>query len=235
MPGRDPLGLPREGRSTSELAGMGYETVVDSSELVWTMIGYVTHATMLGLQLFLALFLLISGAVGFVRPRSESAIFRRLGATHLGSSDARSFGFLRMVLGALMLLPAVMQAPWQVSLLASGLALGLLFWLERGLAADQRRTGRWLRVTSIAAAAMTFAFIVWERDDSIALGARVLFKMQEWRSHELAWQLANDPRSPKVGQPAPDFELADPSGAHTARLSDFKGKRPVALVFGSYT
>jgi peroxiredoxin len=47
--------------------------------------------------------------------------------------------------------------------------------------------------------------------------------------------LANDPNSPKVGDLAPDFELADPSGASTTRLSTFRGQRPVALVFGSYT
>jgi peroxiredoxin len=34
----------------------------------------------------------------------------------------------------------------------------------------------------------------------------------------------------EVGSPAPDFELKDHTGA-TVRLSDFRGKRPVALVF----
>ena len=56
--------------------------------------------------------------------------------------------------------------------------------------------------------------------------------MQEWRTHELDWQLTNDARSPKVGDLAPDFELADPTGTKTARLSEFRGRRPVALIFG---
>jgi peroxiredoxin len=34
----------------------------------------------------------------------------------------------------------------------------------------------------------------------------------------------------EVGQPAPDFELKDQQGT-LVRLSDFKGKQPVALVF----
>jgi len=46
----------------------------------------------------------------------------------------------------------------------------------------------------------------------------------------------NRVRLPVRGEPAPDFELpmsADPG--KTVRLSSFAGKRPVALVFGSYT
>jgi mycoredoxin-dependent peroxiredoxin len=34
----------------------------------------------------------------------------------------------------------------------------------------------------------------------------------------------------QVGQPAPDFELKDHTGA-AVRLSDYRGKQPVALVF----
>ena len=38
-----------------------------------------------------------------------------------------------------------------------------------------------------------------------------------------------------MGDPAPDFELTRLDGKGTVKLSSFKGKRPVALVFGSYT
>ena len=41
--------------------------------------------------------------------------------------------------------------------------------------------------------------------------------------------------APKVGDVAPDFELQDPEGETAVRLSDFRDKRPVVLVFGSYT
>ena len=47
---------------------------------------------------------------------------------------------------------------------------------------------------------------------------------------------AREARAPAVGERAPDFELpllGEPS--QTVRLSDFRGKRPVALIFGSYT
>jgi hypothetical protein len=39
----------------------------------------------------------------------------------------------------------------------------------------------------------------------------------------------------QVGDPAPDFSLADPSGKNAVKLSGFQGKKPVVLIFGSYT
>ena len=41
--------------------------------------------------------------------------------------------------------------------------------------------------------------------------------------------------APKVGYLAPDFTLSDISGSESITLSDFRGKKPVALVFGSFT
>jgi hypothetical protein len=37
------------------------------------------------------------------------------------------------------------------------------------------------------------------------------------------------------GEPAPDFTLSTPDGGERVTLSRFRGERPVALVFGSYT
>ena len=37
------------------------------------------------------------------------------------------------------------------------------------------------------------------------------------------------------GDLAPDFTLKSPDGKKTITLSDYRGKKPVALVFGSYT
>ncbi len=50
-----------------------------------------------------------------------------------------------------------------------------------------------------------------------------------------AWQRRYGPRAPKVGELAPDFELPEASGKGAVRLSDFRGKKPVALIFGSFT
>ena len=74
-----------------------------------------------------------------------------------------------------------------------------------------------------------------EGEDPLALGVGIAQSTAEWRAHEVEWQLDHDRRAPKVGDLAPDFELQDPSGATTVRLSRFRGQRPVALIFGSYT
>ncbi len=40
---------------------------------------------------------------------------------------------------------------------------------------------------------------------------------------------------PAVGQSAPDFSLKTLDGKETIALSQFRGKKPVVLIFGSYT
>ena len=47
--------------------------------------------------------------------------------------------------------------------------------------------------------------------------------------------VARAPEGSLVGLPAPDFNLPTIGGKRTVRLSSFRGDRPVALVFGSYT
>lgn len=50
-----------------------------------------------------------------------------------------------------------------------------------------------------------------------------------------AWQAKHNPSSPEVGELAPDFELYDSQGEAPVRMSDFRGQKPVALIFGSFT
>ena len=40
---------------------------------------------------------------------------------------------------------------------------------------------------------------------------------------------------PKVGEMAPDFELKTADGKRSVKLSSFRGKQPVVLIFGSFT
>ena len=47
--------------------------------------------------------------------------------------------------------------------------------------------------------------------------------------------LVRDETGPKVGETAPDFSLKRLGSEERVRLSDFRGRRPVALAFGSYT
>ena len=50
-----------------------------------------------------------------------------------------------------------------------------------------------------------------------------------------SWQGRHDKDAPKVDDLAPDFELYDVHGENPVKLSDFQGRKPVALVFGSFT
>ncbi len=56
-----------------------------------------------------------------------------------------------------------------------------------------------------------------------------------YRKESRAWQKRYDALAPKAGDAAPDFELRDASGENPVHLSDFKGQKPVVLIFGSYT
>lgn len=58
--------------------------------------------------------------------------------------------------------------------------------------------------------------------------------MQFRREHR-EWQGKYDPQAPKVGDMAPDFLLHDVNGENPVRLSDYRNRKPVALIFGSYT
>jgi len=55
------------------------------------------------------------------------------------------------------------------------------------------------------------------------------------RKQAMAWQKQYDVQAPRPGDMGPDFELYDVNGENLVRLSDFRGQKPVALIFGSFT
>ena len=55
------------------------------------------------------------------------------------------------------------------------------------------------------------------------------------RAEAFAYLSQNDPRAPKAGDTAPDFELSDINGENPVRLSHLCKDKPVALIFGSFT
>jgi hypothetical protein len=214
---------------------LGYANIVDRSIVVWLFLAYLIHLVMVFAQAGLAVFLIASGARGVLPADCGTRLLRRSGKARIRQPDARLYGRIGLVLGVLLLLPFLLGVPFWFSLLACLGALGLLAHLERRIPTDVRRPGRFARRSAIAFAALAAAFMLWEREDNVALGVELLTTSKKWRSAEVAWQTASDRNSPQVGDLAPDFELQDPSGTRTVRLSDFRGKRPVGLVFGSYT
>ena len=59
--------------------------------------------------------------------------------------------------------------------------------------------------------------------------------MFRFRDEHMDVQKKLDAKAPRAGEMAPDFTLTDVSGMRSLTLSDFRGKKPVALVFGSFT
>jgi len=51
----------------------------------------------------------------------------------------------------------------------------------------------------------------------------------------LSGELGSMQEGPDIDEPAPDFTLRTQDGKREVRLSDFHGKKPVVLVFGSFT
>ena len=68
-------------------------------------------------------------------------------------------------------------------------------------------------------------------------------RMQEWIAAQdpaeqaamMEFILARETHAPAVGSEAPDFELPRLGGGEPVRLSRWRGERPVALIFGSFT
>ena len=56
-----------------------------------------------------------------------------------------------------------------------------------------------------------------------------------YRKQKMRDQKILDAQAPKAGDLAPDFTMSDISRPESITLSDFRGQKPVALVFGSYT
>ncbi len=63
----------------------------------------------------------------------------------------------------------------------------------------------------------------------------MVFDVIKYRKQNQEQQKKWDALAPKAGDMAPDFELRDANGENPVTLSSFKDKKPVALIFGSYT
>ena len=68
-----------------------------------------------------------------------------------------------------------------------------------------------------------------------ALGLDRLVVVNDFTAAAMAIPRLTEADRLKVGDPAPDFTLPAVDGKETVTLSAFKGKRPVVLIFASYT
>src|SRR5258705_12650990 len=55
------------------------------------------------------------------------------------------------------------------------------------------------------------------------------------RTAMMGFIAARETKAPAIGEEAPDFELPLRGSGKRVRLTSFRGRWPVALIFGSYT
>ena len=85
---------------------------------------------------------------------------------------------------------------------------------------------------------MDFLEMLQQRLSPTDFGRLQAFTMSmppEKRAETMQFILDRETKAPAVGDAAPDFELPLLGDKGRVRLSSFRGDKPVALIFGSYT
>ncbi len=91
------------------------------------------------------------------------------------------------------------------------------------------------------AAPLTSHFAGLDADNDGKFSAAELLKMRGRPGQRIGEIITGPARRERyddtlqVGDPAPDFTLADPHGKTQITLSSYRGEKPVVLIFGSYT
>lgn len=200
-------------------------------------ITYGTHAYLALAQVILCVYLAISGLVSLSQEKQVGKLARRFGL--VANKEGRTTkvqSWLMVATGIAFILPLFGISYW-VAVIACPIAIYWIVNMTTDLIdTHERKTGSIMRRGLILSAVLLFGFTIWEGRDLVYAGFDVNYKAIYWRNKEVTvWQQENNPNVPKVGEMAPDFELLDNTGTKTVRLSDFRGKKPVVLLFGSFT
>jgi hypothetical protein len=198
---------------------------------------YGAHAYLAVVQVLLCIFLISSGIIMLSVNMQVGKWPRRLGLIGNRELDGVNWkSWLMIVTGITFILPIFGITYWVV-VLACPVAIYLIINLSTGLADPQfKRTGNFARKGLVVSALLILGFTVWEERDLVRASWDVTYKAVYWDNKEVSgWQKVHNLNAPKPGDLAPDFELTDVTGTKTMRLSEFRGKRPVVLLFGSFT
>lgn len=198
---------------------------------------YGTHVYLLIVQICLFLFLVINGSILLSQKRNLPKFTTLLGFRVNEQLAGNSInGWLMILTGIAFIFPVVGLSHW-FAIVASPVAIYWLIVLAKdGVSISRVKRGSFVRNTLAISAAILMFFTIWEGRDLVRTGVTIVWKAAYWRDKEVEiWQKQNNPNAPNVGEMAPDFELTDVHGKKTVRLSDFRDKRPVVLLFGSFT
>jgi len=200
-------------------------------------ITYGTQAFLAIAQILLCIYLIVNGLLLLSSKEHLGKWASRFGlvADIEGRNNYLKSG-LMIATGIAFILPLLGVTYW-IAVIACPVAIYWIFYIKTGLVSPlQQQTGSFMRKGLTLSAMLIFGFTIWEGRDLVLAGYDVNYKAIYWRNQEVTiWQQENNPNVPKIGEMAPDFELSDNTGNKTVRLSDFRGKRPVVLLFGSFT
>jgi len=198
---------------------------------------YGIHAFLAIAQIALCLFLVANGKILLSNKKQLGKWADRLGLSLNERLSQNSLnGWLMIVTGVALILPLFGLSYW-IAVIACPVSIYWIMAVTSGTDILERtKSARWVQKGLMIGAAFVFAFTLWEAKDLVRTSAVITYKAAYWELKEVyGWQKTNNPNVPKVGELAPDFELTDVTGTKTVRLSDFRGKRPVVLLFGSFT
>ena len=199
-------------------------------------ITYGTHAYLAIAQIVLCIFLIANGFLNLSSQGSLGKWAKRSGFV-INPIERNKFRSLLMFATGVSLILPLFGASYWLAVIACPIAIYLILNLSKGLTDPlEKKTGNLMRKGLILSALLICGFTAWEERDLIYAGYLVNYKTIYWRHKEVSvWQQENNPNVPKIGEMAPDFELSDFTGDKTVRLSDYRGEKPVVLLFGSFT
>lgn len=198
---------------------------------------YGTHAYLAFAQVVLSLFLVANGAILLSNRKQLGKWAQRLGLMKNERHGQNSlYGWLMLGTGAALILPLFGLPHW-FAIIACPVSFYWIKALASGIdETDRKKTGSLVRKGLMISTVLILGFTIWEGRDLVRACWDITNKAAYWQNKEVhGWQKKNNPNVPKVGETAPNFELTDVTGTQTVRLSDFRGKRPVVLLFGSFT
>lgn len=206
-----------------------YETILNTSALEWVAFGYLIHIGMAAIQSWIIASLLVAAAMNISGSKEHSKL-QKFGVVTT-PQHGHLVGAIQVLAALALLTPLALNASALFTLLGSLLAVVAVFLV---LLRHKLRGQVWSASITLALTFVLCIFGLYERRDPLQLGIELAFSAKTFRDKEIAWQLEQDPMSPKVGQMAPDFELATSEGSDGVRLSDYLHQdKPVVLFFGA--
>ena len=203
---------------------------------MFAVVSYLLHLSFLIVELILIVYLLLTGALALSGLALEDEIIVVLGL-HVPqrAKITRYDGTLRLALSLLLALPWLLGVSFLFSGIGAVLALVYLSYREQRNVKHRQWQGIFARLLMIIAAGFVIFATFFEQADAIVLGQHLFTKGFHYQQIEASWHDYYEVTAPNLGDVAPDFELATPDSSEMIRLSDYRGDRPVLLLFGAHT